>query len=158
MSIVRISSDHKLRRVIGFKAWHKGLKRMTLVRSCHFDSVDEVAELLLPEEKVSFKAQMKELILLQNTNSITTEGREVYEGDIVLVEVENIFGSFEHAVAEVIFDDEQWGYSLRFVSSSGLQLTGCLQVVDVLGNAFEGIETDKQTIYDEQVNHSGSKA
>lgn len=157
MAILRISADQKNKRIIGFRAWHRGLRQMVHVRSCNFDIADEQAEIITPFSQTTSIAQMKELVLLQDTNSYAADGRHVYEGDIIVVELENQFGSFERCIGEVAFDEVIWGYNVKLFSGSGLPLTGRINVLDIIGNVFQGIDESKQKEYGEQKRIQGGK-
>ena len=157
MSIVRVSADQKNKRVFGFRAWHPSSRQMVHVRACGFDDIDENAIIVAPGKDTPSIVKMGEIVLLQDTNTRTVDGRIVYEGDIVVVEVQNEFGSFEEVIGEVTFEVRQWGYNIKIMNSSGLQLTGAMSVVDVIGNVFEGIDKDKQEFYDKQKRHKGGK-
>lgn len=153
MPLVRVSqADDK--RVFDFKAWHAGLDRMVKVKTCNFASLDGEAELVIPDTGVSFKAKMRELVLLQDTNLASRDNTPVFEGDVVQALVMNIFGSWEEVVGEVFFDDGEWGYSITPVSASALPLTGDLQILAVVGNVFEGIDETKLIDPYEQEEHN----
>lgn len=140
MPIIRASADHKHQRVFGFKAWHHGLNRMVIVKSCDFTDLNAMAELIAPLTGLPLRAKMKDLVLLQDTNMVDINGEDVFEGDLVTAKVMNVLGSSEQVVAEVVFDDENWGYNLKFDEFSGLPLTGEMRIHEIVGNVFEGLE------------------
>lgn len=157
MTYVRRSTDGKHTRTIGFRAWHRGLRQMVHVSSANFDSMTEPAVIVLPGNPVAERAQMKELVLLQDTNSFDASGHPVFEGDIIVVELQNQFGSMERAIGEVIFDPVQWGYNVKLYAGSGLPLTGQINVLDIIGNVFQGIDETKRKNYAKQARAKGNK-
>lgn len=151
MAIVRSSEQKNNRRIFGFRAWHHGLNKMVAVKSCDFEDLDGNAELIFRESGIPFSAKMHELVLLQDTNMSDKDGVVVYEGDIVIARVMNALGSSEEVVAEVVFDEDNWGYNLSFDVYSGLPLTGEMKVMKIIGNVFEGIDEDLlQSIHEEK--------
>lgn len=111
---------------------------MVTVKSCDFSDLDGMAELFVDQTGLPLSAKMNELVLFQDTNMSDTDGLVVYEGDIVVADVMNLLGSYERLIAEVIFDETNWGYNLDFAKYSGLPLTGEMHVIKVVGNVFEG--------------------
>lgn len=157
MPYTRLSTDGKYRRTIGFRAWHRGLRQMVHVSQCNFDSMSAPALIVQPGSLIAEQAQMKELVLLQDTNSHAADGSPVYEGDIIVVVLENQFGSLERAIGEVVFDETQWGYNVKLYSGSGLPLTGKITVLDIIGNVFQGINDKKRKAYAKQKSPEGGK-
>lgn len=112
---------------------------MLVVRSCNFSDNDADADVAEFNSNIFFRVRMGDLVLLQDVNLDTMNGEPVYEGDIVIAQVQNIFGSFEEAIGEVIYDDATWGYSLRFYTYSGLPPGDTIRISGIIGNIFEGI-------------------
>lgn len=138
MPIVRASADNQIKRVLGFRAWHRKFHQMGMVKSCDFTDLDAEAQIQMTPSGPIVKAKMQDIVLLQDTNMTDAEGTVVFEGDLVVADVENALGSYERIIAEVIFDETAWGYGLDFDKYSGLPLTGEMAIVRVVGNVFEG--------------------
>lgn len=154
MPLTRVSPDKKFRRDIAFRAWHSKLKKMLSVRSCNFDDMEAEADVAEINSTVFFRARMGDLVLLQDVNLATVGGDVVYEGDIVIAQVQNVFGSFEDAIGEVIYDDATWGYSLKFYAHSGLPTGEMLKILNIIGNVYEGItKIPKKKTHGSQEHH-----
>lgn len=158
MAIVRVSPNRRNKRVLAFRAWHYRLEKMVKVNTADFDNLDGDAEVAPIGKGKPFKAKMHELVLLQDTNFSDAEGDVVYEGDIVYVRLQNLFGSWEETVAEVVFDDESWGYSLDMVEHSGLPGSGGMEIIRVIGNVYNGVDNNLLIeAYEKENGNKGSK-
>jgi len=142
MPLLRNEKIRDRSRVFGYRAYHKGFGRVVNVHSCGFDSLDDSAVVSLPEDGLRYVTTVGELVLLEDTSRTDMFETPIYEGDEILADVENEFGSWEMIQGTVLFDEKKWGFAIDFEGTC-LPLTGRLQNIQVVGNSFDPLFYEK---------------
>lgn len=116
---------------------------MMTVRSCSFHTLDGKA-VLVDEDGNEEVVGMRDIVLFQYTGACDKDGVKVYEGDIAIVDAQNIYGSVERLVGEVIYDTNAMAYTILPSQvkkvNPALPLTGFFVIHKVLGNSIENPE------------------
>ena len=87
-----------------YRAWHKIWKEMGKVKRIRFDDEGDVCTVLFRGKTSGTNTPIDEIELMQSTNLLDKNGKEIFEGDILGIETDegilnvNIFWDSKHAL------------------------------------------------------------
>lgn len=87
-----------------YRAWHKIWEEMGKVKRIRFDDEGDVCTVLFRGKTSGTNTPIDEIELMQSTNLLDKNGKEIFEGDILGIETDegilnvNIFWDSKHAL------------------------------------------------------------
>lgn len=118
-----------------FRAWHKTWEEMGKVTCIHFDDEHNVISMFCVEEQATSALLDDEVILMQSTCLFDKNGKEIFEGDIVLVlgSLYTVFYDIEKGSYRLKPHDDRWVVDYMSNFSYGGNF-------EVVGNIYENKE------------------
>lgn len=136
-----------MNREIKFRAWHPDTKEMMPVETIDWDETQYLTEVSAGYtwgEKFD-PDKFQKLVLMQYTGMKDKEGKEIWEGDIIVEMVKLEIGSLMEIFGEVFYNENVGAFDFRpFKKFAGLKASWTIGLnCKVLGNIYQNPELIK---------------
>ena len=125
-----------------FRAWHKTWEEMGQVKRIRFDDEGNVTTVLFKGKLLGVNAHVDEFVLMQSTGLKDKNGKEIFEGDIIAIEVDDT----ETPINARVFQNSKIGVLMFhvFEDNEDVPMVELLEdnsvAFEIIGNVYENPE------------------
>lgn len=125
-----------------FRAWHKTWEEMGKVKRIRFDDDGNANNVLFKGKEFGVNAKINEFELMQSTGLKDKNGKEIFEGDIIAIEVDDT----ETPINARVFQNSKIGVLMFhvFEDNEDVPMVELLEdnsvAFEIIGNVYENPE------------------
>lgn len=128
--------------LLRFRAWHKTWEEMGKVKRIRFDDNGNVTTVLFKGKDLGTNTKVYEIELMQSTGIVDKNGKEIFEGDIIAIEVDDT----ETPINARVFQNSKIGVLMFhvFEDNEDVPMVELLEdnsvAFEIIGNIYENPE------------------
>lgn len=122
-----------------FRAWHKTCEEMGIVKRIRFDDDGNVTTVLFMGKHLGGNAKIDNFKLMQSTGLLDKNGKEIFEGDVIAIEVDDT----ETPINARVFQNSKIGVLMFhvFEDNEDVPMVELLEdnsvAFEIIGNIYE---------------------